>query len=116
MPWRAFIERLDAIDVIAFAAPPLIGGLLGARYAQGRTRRELAIAYLISVGLGIFVGGGIGEHLGLKVWATGGVMFTCAAVGQEFLAYVIAALREGVTDPSSTAGKWIDAVLGRRKS
>lgn len=101
-------------DVILFI-PPLIGGLLGARYAEAQTVRERVTSYLIAATCGVSVGAGIAEYLHLGPWTQGAVMFTLAAVGQEAVAYVIAALRQGITDPASAAGKWIDAVLGRRK-
>lgn len=107
------LDRPELQDVVFFGAP-LIGALLGARYAQGRTRRECMTAYVVSYGAGLFVGSGMGEYLGLGYMATGAVMFTIGAGGQEVMAYVIAALREGAKDPASTFRKWIDAILGRR--
>jgi hypothetical protein len=107
------LNNPEVQDVVFFGAP-LIGALLGARYAQGRTVRESVTTYVVSYGAGLFVGAGVGEYLGLGYLATGALMFTIGAGGQEVMAYVIAALREGAKDPASTARKWIDAVLGRR--
>jgi hypothetical protein len=99
---------------IVFFVPPLLGGLLGARYATGTTVRERVLAYALSVAAGIYIGAGVGEYFHRGPWGMGGLMFFVAAVGQEALAYVIAALRQGVSDPASAARKWIDAILGRR--
>jgi hypothetical protein len=108
------LDRPELQDVVFFI-PPVIGALLGARYAQGQTVRERVLSYGLSAAMGIFVGAGLGEYFSLGRWATGGLQFFVAAIGMEALAYVIAALRQGITDPASTAGKWIDAILGRRR-
>lgn len=107
------LDRPELQDVVFFV-PPLIGGLLGARYVEGRTVRETVTAYLTAVVMGISIGAGSSEYLHLGPWATGGIMFTVASVGHEAFAYIIAALRQGVSDPASTFRKWVDAVLGRR--
>ncbi len=97
-----------------FVVPPLAGAIFGARYAKDQTRREAAITFATSAVMGVIAGGAAGEFWGAGPWIMSVVMFSAAAVGREAFAYVIAALRQGVTDPASTAGKWIDAILGRR--
>jgi hypothetical protein len=106
------LKDVPELKDFLFFIPPLIGGLLGFRYAQGRTAREMVVSYAISVAAGIYVGAGLGEHFGMGYWTTGGVMFTTAALGYEALAYVIATLRGG--DPAGALQKWLDAILGRR--
>lgn len=108
------LQRPELQDFVFFL-PPLVGALLGARYAKGATVRERATSYVVATVMGISLGAAAAEHWSLGPWVMGAIMFTVSAVGQEALAYVIAALRQGVNDPASTAGKWIDAVLGRRR-
>lgn len=106
---------MELSDVIPFI-PPAVGALLGVRYAQNQTVRERVVSWGIAMAFGLFVGAGLGEYFAFGRATTGGIMFGIAALGMEVVAYVIAALRQGVTDPASTAGKWIDAVLGRRRN
>jgi hypothetical protein len=109
------MNRLDDLrDVVLFLVPPLVGALFGARYTKDQTIRERVTSWAVASGMGIFVGGGIAEHFSLGHWTTCGVAFLVASVGMEALGYIIAALRQGVIDPASTAGRWIDAILGRR--
>ena len=105
---------IEVADVVPFI-PPAVGALLGVRYAQGQTVRERVLSWGLAMSCGLFFGSAIGEYFGFGRATTGGIMFGLAAIGMEAVAYVIAAFRQGITDPASTAGKWLDAILGRRR-
>lgn len=94
-----------------FLVPPLLGAGLGLRYAQKQSVVSRLFGYALSAAMGVYVGGGLAEYMNLGEWSRGGIMFTVAAVGMEVVAYVYAALHEGINDPAGTATKWLRAIL-----
>jgi phage shock protein PspC (stress-responsive transcriptional regulator) len=108
------VTRAEIIDALTFFVPPLVGALWGARYAEDQTPRERLTTWATAVVMGTIAGGASGEYLGFGPWLMAVVMFSVAAVGNEVFAYIVAAFRQGIKDPASAAGKWMDAILGRR--
>jgi hypothetical protein len=106
-------EKPDIVDMV-FLLPPLFGALWGARYTRDTTVRERVTTYVTSAVMGTIFGAAVAEYWHFGPYVMSGLMFTTAALGNEALAYCVALLRQGATDPTGWLRKVVDAVLGRR--
>ena len=105
-------SKINLRDILPFL-PAAFGALLGSRYYRDQPMRERFLSWVLSLAMGYYVGGGIGAHFGWAEATTYGMMFSLSSVGMQIVAYVMAALREGILNPSTTAGRWVDVILGR---
>lgn len=106
-------SKINFKDILPYL-PAAFGALLGSRYRnKPQTLRERLLSWLLSLTMGYYVGGGLGSYFGLSETTTYGIMFSLSSVGMEIVAYIMAALREGILHPSTTAGRWVDVILGR---
>jgi hypothetical protein len=106
------LSKINLKDILPYL-PAAFGALLGTRYRKAQTLRERLLAWVLSLTMGYYVGGALGAYFSLPEATTYGIMFSIGSVGMEIVAYVMSALREGILHPSTTAGRWIDVVLGR---
>lgn len=96
--------------------PAAIGAILGNRYKSLATWRERLVGWLLSMATGYYLGAAFGAYFGLPQEVVWGVMFTLGSIGTQIIAYLFAVLRDGIANPSQEAGRWVDIILGRRRS
>lgn len=100
-------------DAISPLVPPMLGALIGLRYAKELSKRDRVVSWVCSAGAGIYLGAAIGEFYGLGLKVIGGAMFIIAMLSSELAAAVISAIRQWAADPVTTFRRWRDAWLGR---